>query len=231
MPRFPAWLGLPGATLPGLTSSSRTVAASSSRGRSTARPCRLPSCQPRAGLPVTLRFGRRPCRRRAPTRFRSAYHRVAAPPPRRRSDRRSSRIAEMRTSVELGIPAPRGGPKLGQLRTSRLAWVRDGGSPGRFRPMYATHDSIFKVGHPSSRRTSRCVPRIVETPGFTPGSRFGELASTTGVSSRRFGWSVPSDASSPRGQFAGALRDERAVSREVGPRPWRSHELGSNPLV
>lgn len=61
--------------------------------------------------------------------------------------------------------APHGGPELCALRASRLAWERRGNTPGRFRPMFATHDSIFKswvpfvsahfATHPTRLRGSR----------------------------------------------------------------------------
>jgi hypothetical protein len=168
----------------------RTVAASRSRRSSTARSCRLPSCRSRAHPlrrsraedPVGLsRRGRRPTPARAVgddvLRLVSLHALVG-----------SSASIGGPTRLPRAVRVERGPRELGRLRlaAARAAltaltagpptWACGGVDPGRFRPMCATHDFVFKVGCPMSRLTPPRSHAVGGTPGFTPERRFGELA-------------------------------------------------------
>jgi hypothetical protein len=148
------------------------------------------------------------CRRRAPTTVSLRVPISLAAPP--SSDGQScspSRVTERGATVELGYLRLSAVQSLASSATSRLAWERDGSTPGRFRPMYATHDFVFKVGQPFVSAHSAMRPTHRETSGFTPECRFGELASACGRFFPPLRLERTSDASSPRGQFAGARRD------------------------
>jgi hypothetical protein len=141
-------------------------------------------------------------------RFRSAYQsRWPRPPSSGGSVRSPSRVTERGATVELGYLRLSAVQSLASSATSRLAWERDGSTPGRFRPMYATHDFVFKVGQPFVSAHSAMRPTHRETSGFTPECRFGELASACGRFFPPLRLERTSDASSPRGQFVGARRD------------------------
>lgn len=80
---------------------------------------------------------------------------------------------------------------LAAPRTSRIAWVRCGSFPGRYRPTIATHVSFIKLGTPRLG-TLRCASHALRDTRFMPGCRFGELlprlATRPRLSAR---WSVP----------------------------------------
>lgn len=168
----------------------RTVAASRFRRSSTARSCRLPSCRSRAhplrhsraGDPVGLsRRGRRPTSALAVS---DDVLRLGFAP--RLGG--SSALCGGPTRLPRAVRVEKGPRELGRLRlaAARAAltaltagpptWVCGGVDPGRFRPMCATHDFVFKVGCPMSRLTPPRSHAVSGTPGFTPERRFGELA-------------------------------------------------------
>ena len=147
----------------------RTVAASRSRGSSTARSCRLPSCRSRAHPlrhshaedPVGLsRLGRRLVVRISSGAMTPCFDSVLL-----HARVGSFAWCDDSTRLPRAVRVERGPRELGRLRLAAAravltaltavppAWVRRGVDPGRFRPMCATHDSFFKVGCPMSRLT------------------------------------------------------------------------------
>jgi hypothetical protein len=148
------------------------------------------------------------CRRRAPTTVSLRVPISLAAPP--SSDGQScspSRVTERGATVELGYLRLSAVQSLASSATSRLAWERDGSTPGRFRPMYATHDFVFKSWATLRLGSLRDASHASRDIRFTPECRFGELASACGRFFPPLRLERTSDASSPRGQFAGARRD------------------------
>lgn len=156
-----------------------------------------------AGVPVGLaRVGRRSRGATCSDSGSLRAPRGSAPPGWSGSPRRSGSRRPRACRARLASPPSprrrRRPVRFNRLERSRFAWVRCGSNPGRQRPMFATHDSRFKAEHPSSRLTPP-ASHADGTPGFTPWSRFGGLASAPGVSPRSLRYERTSDASSPCG--------------------------------
>lgn len=117
-----------------------------------------------------------------------------------------------------------------------IRWVRTASTPVGYDRCMQLTIPFSKLSTPrlgSLRRASHCA---VETAGFTPDGRFGELSSTSGVSSRPLRLERTSDTSSPRGHsLEHRMQPRRTRTRCPAIGPLRGDKmprsLGSNPLV
>lgn len=128
----------------------------------------------------------------APTRFRSAYHSRWPRLLRREVGSLASSDHGERSAGRARMPAPHGDPELCGLPSTPPRVGARRRHPRSVSTDVCNSRFLFsKLGTLRLGALRDAFPRVCETSGFTPDCRFGELASTTGVSSRRFGWSVP----------------------------------------